>query len=73
MDRREILLIYLYYPSETEGSSEGPIPHLEVPRERMTATSGAVDILWLLKEEWRAEAGNMLVLGGLNLFTRKTC
>ncbi|KAF2633016.1 hypothetical protein BU25DRAFT_87617 [Macroventuria anomochaeta] len=61
MDRREILLIYLYYPNEAEGSSEGPIPRLEVPRRRMTSTSGEVDLLWLLKEEWRAEAGNMLV------------
>lgn len=63
LDSRQILTVFLFYPSDTEGSSEGRKSNFRPPRRRMLSLSGNLDMSWLIESEWGAEAGNMLVTG----------
>jgi hypothetical protein len=63
MDSRQILTVFLFYPNDVEGSSEGRETKFQPPRERMFSVSGKLDMTWLIENEWGAEAGNMLLAG----------
>jgi predicted ferric reductase len=66
MDSRQILTIFLFYPSDTEGAAEGYRTIFTSPRKRILAVPDVLDMTWLIESEWGAEAGNMLVTGKLN-------
>jgi hypothetical protein len=63
IDTRQILTIILFYPSKTDGSSEGRKTRFKPPKQRMLSVPGTLDVEWLIEKEWGAEAGNMLVAG----------
>lgn len=63
MDSRQILTIFLFYPNDLEGSSEGRETTFQAPRKRMLSVAGKLDMSWFIESEWGAEAGNMLLSG----------
>jgi hypothetical protein len=63
IDSRQILTIFLFYPDDIEGSSEGRKTKFNPPKKRMLALPDTLDMTWLIEREWGAEAGNMLVAG----------
>lgn len=62
-DSREILTIFLFYPDDLEGSSEGRETKFQAPRKRILSVAGKLDMPWFIDREWGAEAGNMLLSG----------
>lgn len=63
MDQRQILTIFLSYPSESEGSSEQRVDSFVQPQGRMYSLPSEFDLDYCINEEWGAEAGNMLITG----------
>ena len=63
MDKRKILLIYVVFPDESEGSSKSSFTTMDQPRKRIYPLISRLDMDEWIDQEWRAEAGNMLVAG----------
>ncbi|KAF2650671.1 hypothetical protein K491DRAFT_720533 [Lophiostoma macrostomum CBS 122681] len=63
MDHRQILTIFLLFPNESEGSSQGRDFSIKQQRKRMYPLTCELDMDWWIEQEWCAEAGNMLVTG----------
>lgn len=62
LDHREILTIFVFYPSEVEEVIEEDMAK-KSPRRRMLPMSSNLDMKWFIDQEWGAEAGNMLLSG----------
>jgi hypothetical protein len=67
LDHREILTIFIFYPSEVEETVEEGMSK-STSRRRMLPMSSNLDIGWFIDREWGAEAGNMLLSGELTRY-----
>lgn len=59
-DIRRIFTILIYEPSSTSTTTPRG-PTMDPKRSRLYRVSQAVDVEWLISNEWSAEAGNMVV------------
>ena len=64
LDHRQILTIFVFYPSEAEETLEDSITK-RTSRRRLLPMSSDLDMGWFIDQEWGAEAGNMLLSGKL--------
>lgn len=58
---RRILTVYLYRPFQGKNSSTPTFTQPYSDHQRIYDARSALDIDWLLQEEWAAEAGTMAV------------
>ena len=59
-DLRRIFTILIYEPSSTSITTpQGPT--MDPARSRLYRVNQAVDVEWLISNEWSAEAGNMVI------------
>ncbi|CAI6337037.1 unnamed protein product [Periconia digitata] len=60
-DTLQILNIYLLLPDENEGASVGQQVQFNTGKDRIYTDTSKLDVEFWIREEWKAEAGNMLV------------